>query len=249
MSLENKVAIVTGSDSGIGHAIALELAPPGRRGHDQLPQERGRGRRDVKARSRPPAARRRPSRPTSSSRRRHPEARRRDGRGLRATRHHGQQRRDGDADVDARHDRAPVRPGHRDRPQERLLRRPAGGQADDQAGWRRPDHQHLVDPRGLADARQLAVLRGQGRRPDADPDGRRRARAARHHGGRRRARRGPHADRRGHAGRPGRARRSSRARSRSAASPSPRRSPTSWRSLPRTGRRTARRRPTWSTAG
>ena len=31
MSLENKVAIVTGSDSGIGHAIALELASQGAR--------------------------------------------------------------------------------------------------------------------------------------------------------------------------------------------------------------------------
>ena len=34
----------------------------------------------------------------------------------------------------------------------------------------------------------VAVLRGEGRRPDADPDRRRRARAARHHGRRRRAR-------------------------------------------------------------
>ena len=56
--------------------------------------------------------------------------------------------------VDPRHDGAAVRPGHGRRPQERVLRRPARGEADDQAGWRRPDHQHLLDPRGLADARQ-----------------------------------------------------------------------------------------------
>ena len=44
MLLKNKVAIVTGGDSGIGHAIALELAAAGRRGDHQLPQEPGGGR-------------------------------------------------------------------------------------------------------------------------------------------------------------------------------------------------------------
>ena len=72
-----------------------------------------------------------------------------------------------------------------------------GREADDQAGRRRSDHQHLVHPRGLADARQLAVLPRQGRRPDADPHRGRRAGAARHHRRRRRARGRAHADRRG----------------------------------------------------
>ena len=90
---------------------------------------------------------------------------------------------------------------------------------------------------------------GQGRRPDADPHGRGGARAARHHGRRRRAGRGPHADRRGHperSGRQGQARERDPARPRRGARPrSPRWSPSS----PRTPRRTGRPRRTWSTAG
>ena len=39
-----------------------------------------------------------------------------------------------------------------DQPQERVLRDAARGQADDRPGRRRPDHQHHVRPRGLADA-------------------------------------------------------------------------------------------------
>ena len=248
MSLENKAAIVTGSDSGIGRAIALELARQGaavtinyHKNEDAADAAKtgDRGRR-----------RQSPGHPGRRvERRRHPEARRRHRGGLRAARHPRQQRRDGDPDVDPGHDRAPVRHGHRDRPQERLLRRPAGGEADDRAGWRRPDHQHQLDPRGLADARQLAVLPGQGRRADADPDRRRRARAARDHRRRRRPGRGPHADRRGHPVRPGgegQARERDPARSRRA---SPRRSPTSSPSWHRTRPRTAPRRPTRWTAG
>ena len=41
-------------------------------------------------------------------------------------------------------------------PEERLLRHAARRQADDQAGRRRPDHQHHIGARGLADARQHA---------------------------------------------------------------------------------------------
>ena len=48
-----------------------------------------------------------------------------------------------------------------------------------------------------------ALLPGQGRHPDADPDRRRRAGAARDHGRRCRAGRGPHADRRSDARQPG----------------------------------------------
>ena len=57
---------------------------------------------------------------------------------------HRQQRRHGDADRDPRHDRAAVRHGHGRRPEERVLRRPARGQAVHQAGWRRPDHHDLA---------------------------------------------------------------------------------------------------------
>ena len=43
MSLENKAAIVTGSDSGIGPGDRDRARPTRRGGHDQLPQERRRG--------------------------------------------------------------------------------------------------------------------------------------------------------------------------------------------------------------
>ena len=81
-----------------------------------------------------------------------------------------------------------------DQPQERLLRHPARGQADDRPGRRRPDHQHHLGARGLADAGQHAVLPVQGRHADAHPHRRRRARPARHHRRRRRPGRGRHAD-------------------------------------------------------
>ena len=45
---------------------------------------------------------------------------------------------------DPRHHRGPIRQGNGDQPQERLFRHPARGQADDQAGWRRPYHQHQL---------------------------------------------------------------------------------------------------------
>ena len=105
---------------------------PGRRGHRSTTTRTRTPRTRRSRRSRPPAGKAQAVQGDVSSRRRHPEPRRRDRGRLRPARHHGQQRRHGDADLDARHDRAPVRPGHRDRPQERVLRRPAGGEADDQ---------------------------------------------------------------------------------------------------------------------
>ena len=61
-------------------------------------------------------------------------------------------------------------------------------------GERRPDHQHHVRPRGLADAGQHAVLPLQGRDAHAHPHRRGRARAARRHRRRCRARGGRHPD-------------------------------------------------------
>ena len=112
MSLENKVAIVTGGDSGIGHAISLEL---GRQGAAvTINYHKNQEAADATVKEIEAAGGKAQAvQADVSSRRRHPEARRQDGRGVRAPRHHGQQRRHGDADLDARHDRAPVRPRHR----------------------------------------------------------------------------------------------------------------------------------------
>ena len=65
-----------------------------------------------------------------------------------------------------------------DQSQERFFRRPDRGEADDQAGRRRPDRQHYLGPRRLADARQYRLLPGQGRHAHADADRRRRIGAA-----------------------------------------------------------------------
>ena len=54
---------------------------------------------------------------------------------------------------------------------ERVFRHPAGGQTDDQAGRRRPDHQHDFDSRRLADARQHGVLSFQRRYAHVDAHG------------------------------------------------------------------------------
>ena len=248
MSLENKAAIVTGGDSGIGHAISVEL---GRQGaavtinYHKNQEAADATVKEIEAAGGKAQAVQADVSSVADIQKLVDKTVEAFGR----PRRHGQQRRHGDAHVHARHDRAPVRPRHRDRPQERVLRCPAGGEADDQAGWRRPDRQHLVDPRGLADARQRAVLRGEGRRADDHANGRRRARAARDHGGRRRARRGPHADRRGHPGRSGRA---GEARGRDPDRPGRgARGDRQPRGVPCVGRarRTARPRPTWSTAG
>ena len=85
--------------------------------------------------------------------RRPADAGRRGGEGVRPARRHGEQRRGRDPHVGPRHDRGAVREGAGHQPQERVLRHAARRQADDQAGRRRPDHQHHVGARGLADAR------------------------------------------------------------------------------------------------
>ena len=82
--------------------------------------------------------------------------------------------------------------GHQ--PEERLLRHPDRGQADDRPGRRRPDHQHHVGARGLAHARECALLPVQGRHAHADPSGGHRTRPAQHPGRRRRPGRGGHPD-------------------------------------------------------
>ena len=81
-----------------------------------------------------------------------------------------------------------------DQPEERLLRDPAGRQADDRPGRRRTDHQHHLRARGLADAGQHPVLPVEGRHAHAHPHCRRDARTARRHRRRRRPWRGGHAD-------------------------------------------------------
>ena len=163
MSLENKAAIVTGGDSGIGHAISLELARQGAAVTINFHKNADAADATVKAIEAAGGKAQAVQGDVSSVA---------DIQNLVDKTVAAFGRLDimvnnaghGDPHLDARHDRAPVRPRHRDRPQERVLRGPARGEADDQAGRRRPDHQHLVDPRGLADARQLALLRGQGRR-------------------------------------------------------------------------------------
>ena len=64
---------------------------------------------------------------------------------------------------------AAVRQGARHQPQERLLRHADRRQTDDRPGRRRPDHQHHLRPRGLADARQHRVLPVEGRHAHARP--------------------------------------------------------------------------------
>ena len=77
---------------------------------------------------------------------------------------------------------------HEREPQERILRHPVGGEADDRAGRRRVHHQHEFGSRGLADARQHRLLPVQGWRPDAHPHRRPGTRSARYPDRQRRAR-------------------------------------------------------------
>ncbi len=179
MSLQGKVAIVTGGNSGIGKAIAVGLARAGASIVIDYIAD--------------PAATEALEREIASfgdqaigvdadvSRIEDLQtARRCRGGEVRTPRHHGQQCRRRDPHLGARHDGGPVRQGPHDQSQERIFRHPARRQADDQAGRRRPDHQHHVRPRGLADAGQHRLLPGQGRHAHADQHRRRRTGAAWH---------------------------------------------------------------------
>ena len=75
------------------------------------------------------------------------------------------------------HHRKAVRSGDLRRPQERLLRHTGRRPAVSQARQWRARHQYLVDSRRLADAGQHRLLLRQGRHPHADAHRRRRARA------------------------------------------------------------------------
>ena len=75
-----------------------------------------------------------------------------------------------DADLGPGYDGEAVRVRVERQPQERVFRDATGRQADDRAGRRRPDHQHHVRPRGLADARQHGLLPVEGWHADADPN-------------------------------------------------------------------------------
>ena len=155
MSLKGKVAIVTGGNSGIGKSIVLALAEQGANividyvAHPDATEELekqivalGDQAIGVDADVSKVADLQTPDRRAVQ--------------GVRPRRHHGQQRRHRDPHLDPRHDRSAVREGARDQPQERVLRHADRGQADDRAGRRRPDHQHHLGARRLADAGQHA---------------------------------------------------------------------------------------------
>ncbi len=247
MSLQGKVAIVTGGNSGIGKAIVLSLAEQGANividyvanpeATEELEQQ------VVELGDKAIGVDADVSKVDDLQR-----LDRLGRQGVRPARHHGEQRWSRDADVSPRHDREAVRVRAERQPQERLLRHAARGQADDRAGRRRPHHQHHVGARGLADAGQHGLLPVEGRHAHADPDGGRRARAARHHGHRRRAGRGRHADQQADRGRPGRAEAARRRDPARAGWPSPKRSAASSPSSPATARATSRRRRSSPTA-
>ncbi len=189
MSLKDKVAIVTGGNSGIGQAIVLELARQGASividyvAHPEatsaLEQQIAKlGSQSIGVDSRCEQA----CRPAEAHRRRREPVRPRG--------HHGEQCRHRNTNLGSRHDRSAVRGGHERKPQERLLCYADRSQADDQAGWRRPHHQHHLGARGLADARQHGILPRQRRHAHAHAHCRPRARKAQYPRGRGRPGRG-----------------------------------------------------------
>ena len=130
MRLEGKAALVTGSSSGIGEAIALRFAREGadvavhyHREEDEARARRGADREDGQEVGRAGRERRR------GRGGRGPRARR--ARGARPPRHPRQQRRRRDPRAVRRRQRAALRPRPRRQPQGRVLRRPGGRAAHD----------------------------------------------------------------------------------------------------------------------
>ena len=178
-SLQDKVALVTGSGRGIGREIALKLASEGARvvvnDLDAAPAQR-----DGARPSRPPAARRWPASaasPTTTS----PSGSSRTAlEQLRRPRHHRQQRRLHLGQRDPEDDRRAVGRDPRRAPEGAVphpaRRQPmssANGQARPRPSWARrcpQGRQHLVDRRHGRQRRPGELLRGQGRhhRPDQD---------------------------------------------------------------------------------
>ena len=104
MSLENKAAIVTGGDSGIGHAISLELGRQGAAVTVNYHKNQEAAEATVKA-IEAAGGKAQAVQGDVSSVADLQTPRRQDGRGVRPPRHHGQQRRHGDA-----HRRCSTRP-------------------------------------------------------------------------------------------------------------------------------------------
>ena len=175
MTLRARSAIVTGGNSGIGKAVVLALAEAGANIVIDYVANR---RRPRSSRSRSPRSATRPSasRPTSARsrtcRRLVDAAVKAFGRLDIMVNNAGIETRTSVLDTtEEQYERVMD-----DQPEERVLRHADRRQADDRAGRRRPDHQHHLGPRGLADARQHPVLPVQGRHADAHPHRRRRAR-------------------------------------------------------------------------
>ena len=193
MSLKNKVAIVTGGNSGIGQAIVLELA---RQGASVVIDYVAHPEATERARAADRQARQ-PSIGVDADVSKLADLQKLIDAAVsevRPPRHHGEQRRRRNTHLRPRHHRSAVRQGDGDKPQKRLLRHASRRKADDQAGRRRPHHQHQFGARGLADARQHRLLPRQGRHAHAHAHRRCRTRQAQYPRGRGGPGRGGNAD-------------------------------------------------------